>query len=503
MNASLLVGRDGDLRSIAEAYRGRTVDLVVLLGAAGVGKSHLAAAALDAVAREGAPVRRAVCTASLQQVPFASIAGIAALAAGADDAGTLQLAAAARAALVTAPRTALSIDDVNFLDEPSAGLLAQLVGNDRLFVVATVRRSLWIDLQALDRDRARLLVELILDGPVEAAAEHAIWSVSQGNPLYIRELVAASVSAGSLRRVRDAFSLVAPLARGQRLQDLVSSRLGTLDADETELAQLLALCQPVPLSAVPDHLLPAAEQLERSGHLALDDDGTRLRLSHPLYAEVIGEGISRLTRQRLLREHLRRLGDTMPGAIDDDMSRVVLELDAGVSPAPERLMRATRLARQAPDFRLVKRLAVASLAADGTNTEARLLLCDALYELGEHEASRDEHAIGFEQAPDEFTVMLFATSAHRIHLWGLDAPDDAIAMLREALERVTTPMLRDAIASAEMNVLAFSDRPLEALALDERITDESVLVEEIAAVSRSVALTCTGRAAEAIVVSRE
>jgi DNA-binding NarL/FixJ family response regulator len=407
---------------------------------------------------------------------------------------------------------------VNFLDEPSAGLVAQLVSNDGLFVVATIRqglhlpeslrslaqgdRSMWVDLQALDRDRARLLVELILDAPVEGAAEQALWSVAQGNPLYIRELVAASVAAGSLQRVRGAFSLVAPLARGSRLHDLVSSRLGALDADDSELARLLALCQPVMLSALPAHLMPAAERLEQSGHVAVDDEG-RLRLSHPLYGEVIAEGITRLARQRLLREHLQRLGDTMPGAIDDDMSRVVLELEAGVAPDRSRLQRATRLARQAPDFRLVRRLATAALDADPTDAEARLLLCDALYELGEHEASRDEHELGFRQAADEFTLMLFATSAHRIHLWGLDAPDDAIAMLHSALDRVTSPVLRDAITSAEMNVLAFSDRPLEALALDDRIVDESYLVEEIAAVSRSVALTCTGRASEALAVSRE
>jgi DNA-binding NarL/FixJ family response regulator len=519
-----LVGRDDELDQIVRAHRSTDIDLVVLVGAAGVGKSHLAMAALESIARIGAPVKRAVCTAPLQQVPYASIAGIAALAAtdGAD-ASTLQLAAAARSALITTPRTALSVDDVNFLDEPSAGLLAQLIGNDRLFTVATLRqgarlpeslrslaqtdRALWLDLQALDRQRARTLVESILGGQVDGSAEHAIWTVSQGNPLYVRELVAASAGAGTLRSTRGTFSLTGPLARGQRLHDLVGSRLGSLDSDENELAQLLALCQPVRLAVLPVHLLGAAERLDRSGHITVeatdDDRDDRVRLSHPIYAEVIAEGIGRLVRQRLLREHLARLGDTMAGTIDDDMSRVVLELDAGVTPDPERLMRAARLARQAPDFQLVRRLAGAAIAVDPGGLEAVLLLSDALYELGEHEASRDAHVRGLALADDDFMVMLFATSAHRVYLWGLDSPDEGVRMLRSALERVTSPVLRDAIVSAEMNVLAFSDRAVEALEIDARIVDESYLVEEIAAVSRTVSLTCIGRATDALWVSRD
>lgn len=521
-----LIGRDDELASIAAAHVGAAFDVVVLVGAPGVGKSHLAASALDTIAERGAPVKRVVCTAPLQQVPFASIAGIAALAAAPGaDASALQLAAAARAALVTSPRTALSIDDVNHLDEPSAGLIAQLVGNDRLFVVATLRqgarlpdalrslaqsdRTVWIDLQAFDRDRARLLVESMLGAPVDGAAEHALWTVSQGNPLYIRELVAASVASGALQHVRGAYSLAGPLARGQRLHDLVESRLGALDPDENDLALLLALCQPVSAAVLPPHLLAAAERLDRSGHVLVEHAGdstadtTVVRLSHPIYAEVIAESISRLTRQRVLREHLARLGDSTPGTIDDDMSRAVLELDAGVSPDPDRLMRAARIARQAPDFLLVKRLAGAAVDMGVGGLDAPLLLSDALYELGEHEASRDAHLAGLAATTDEFVVMLFATSAHRVYLWGLDAPDEGIDMLRAALERVSSPVLRDAIVSAEMNVLAFSDRAVEALEIDDRLVDESYLVEEIAAVSRSVSLTCVGRAADALWVSRD
>ena len=71
MSSGVLVGRDNDLAAVVDAHRSKDIDLVVVVGAAGVGKSHLAAAVLDSVARIGAPIKRALCTAPLQQVPFA------------------------------------------------------------------------------------------------------------------------------------------------------------------------------------------------------------------------------------------------------------------------------------------------------------------------------------------------------------------------------------------------------------------------------------------------
>jgi DNA-binding NarL/FixJ family response regulator len=525
LTAPDLVGRGDELDMVVDAYRSRSIDFVLLNGAAGVGKSFLAARALDRIEAQGTPVRTAVCTSTMRQIPFGAIAGIAASATDTlDGAGaTLHLTVAAHAALCTTPRTALLIDDVDLLDEPSAGLIAQLLANEPLFVVATLRagarvpdalrsvaqseRTMWIDLQALDRMGARTLVESLLGGQIEGSADAAIWNVSQGNPLYVRELVAASVRSGALHQPHGIWVLAGGLSRGQRLHDLVRDRLGQLADAELELAQLLALCQPVAVDALPPHLLHAAERLEEAGHVRLvTDDGAtarreRLRLSHPIAAEVLAESMSRLARQRVLREHVQRMGPMGAGSADDVLARTVLELDAGLQPDPTMLQRSVRRAREVPDFRLVKRLATAAVE-QRTNLEAELLLADALYELGEHDASRVVHERISAQHEDQLVQMLSATSSHRVYLWGLDAPDLGIAVLHEALTKVHDPELVAAVRSAEMNVLAFSDRPHEALALGDRLVGSLPMIEAVAAVARAAALVTVGQTDDALEVSR-
>ncbi len=520
-----LVGRGDELDAVVDAYARRSIDLVILNGAAGVGKSFLAGRALDRITAHGAPVRAAVCTSSMRQIPFGAIAGIAASATDTLDAAgaTLHLTVAAHAVLCTDPRTALLVDDVDLLDEPSAGLIAQLLANAPLFVVATLRtgarlpdalrslaqgeRAMWIDLQALDRVGARTLVESLLGGQIEGAADATIWNVSQGNPLYVRELVASSVKSGALHEHHGIWVLAGELSRGQRLHDLVRDRLGQLAQAELELAQLLALCQPVVVDALPLHLLRAAERLEEAGHVRLDIDDTvspqreQLRLSHPIAAEVLAESMSRLARQRVLREHVKRMGPVGSASADDLLARTVLELDAGLRPDAKQLQRSVRRAREVPDFRLVKRLAAAAVE-QGDNLEAALLLADALYELGEHEASQAVHERISAEHDDQLVQMLSSTSAHRVYLWGLDAPDLGIAVLHDALTKIHDPELIAAVRSAEMNVLAFSDRPHDALALGERLRGGLPMIESVAAVARSVALVTVGSTEEALEVSR-
>ena len=97
------------------------------------------------------------------------------------------------------------VDDLQWLDGASAGLLSQLIDGGyagwsapcaAISRVTTAVSSLWrrdnlvrIDLGDLPREDVDTLLHLALGAPVHSAAVAAIWSASSGNPLFIRELV--------------------------------------------------------------------------------------------------------------------------------------------------------------------------------------------------------------------------------------------------------------------------------------------------------------------------
>src|SRR4029079_11444265 len=140
--------------------------------------------------------------------------------------------------------TVLFVDDLHLLDNTSATLLGQLVDADLLFLVATVRRdesvspaleTLWhrarvrrIALVDLDRAAVDTLLHLVLRAPVETSTITEIWSASQGNVLFVRELVLGALDAGQLVEQHGVWRLAGSLVPTQRLQDLVAARLNGL-----------------------------------------------------------------------------------------------------------------------------------------------------------------------------------------------------------------------------------------------------------------------------------
>src|SRR5260221_13324520 len=55
-----------------------------------------------------------------------------------------------------------------------------------------------IDLPALDRDSVETLLHLALGGPLDGRSAEALWHVTEGNSLALRELVLGSIAAGRL-----------------------------------------------------------------------------------------------------------------------------------------------------------------------------------------------------------------------------------------------------------------------------------------------------------------
>ncbi len=146
----------------------------------------------------------------------------------------------------------LFVDDLHALDQTSAALIAQLVDADLVFLVGTVRtseavpaglESLWhrarvqrIDLGDLDRAAVDTLLHLVLRGPVEATTASEVWTASEGNVLFVRELVLGAIDGGRLSDQRGVWRLTGPLVATPRLHELVADRLGALDAEARRLS---------------------------------------------------------------------------------------------------------------------------------------------------------------------------------------------------------------------------------------------------------------------------
>ena len=119
------------------------------------------------------------------------------------------------------------VDDIHLLDDASLTLLSHLLARAAIFLVGTVRTGepvpdlltgLWrddrvvrIDLDALSRESVDTLLHLVLGGPMEVGAALHLWSVSRGNPLYLRELRARRARC---RRARRPVGGVAPRRAG-------------------------------------------------------------------------------------------------------------------------------------------------------------------------------------------------------------------------------------------------------------------------------------------------
>src|SRR5207342_92415 len=101
---------------------------------------------------------------------------------------------------------------------------------------ARVRR---IDLDDLDRASVDTLLNLVLRGPIESSTTTDIWVASQGNVLFVRELVLAALGGGQLIEQRGVWRLVGPLVATARLHELVAARLGRLDPSAAEVLDLL------------------------------------------------------------------------------------------------------------------------------------------------------------------------------------------------------------------------------------------------------------------------
>jgi AAA ATPase domain len=444
-----LVGRDEELRFVAAALRSRTSPGgVVLAGAAGVGKTRLAREALRRAARQGNQTRWAYGTASARSTPLGAFEGL--LGDLGPDPAKIVRRAVENLGSPSGPRPLIAIDDAHELDELSALVVHNLVVRGTATILVTLRSgehapdavtSLWkdehlprLELQALSAVETTALLEHALEAPVDSMGADRLWSLSQGNLLFLRLLVDGELRSGRLRKVAGLWQWPETPELTAELSELVRSNMGELTESVRDVVDLLALGEPLALDALGSLTERGAVEVAEQRGLVRIVREPRLaaRLAHPLYGEIRRAEIGQLRARRL--RGLIATALSREGSAAEPLRCAVLALESDLRPAPGSLLAAAHQAIGLFDLALGERLARAAAEA-GAGFEARLTQAIALSWL-----SRGDEAEGIlaglsDSAPDEEASAVVTGARLGNLFWTLRRADDAELLLTQRLER--------------------------------------------------------------------
>jgi DNA-binding CsgD family transcriptional regulator len=510
-----LVGRDAELAGIARARSDRSCRGVVLSATAGTGKSRLAREACAAARHDGSHVDWVQATTSAATVPLGAFAGLLPDEVRTDD--PLELMRRS----VTALReragdrpVVLGVDDAQLLDPVSAALVLQLTVSDSVFVLATVRTgepcpdaivSLWkdagadrLDVPMLSDEAIETLVEAALGDPVDRATLRWVCERSQGNALYVRELVIGALGAGSLVKHQGMWRLVGAPTVSQSLVDLVAQRMDGIPPDEHALLELLSIGEPVRIEEA--ERLSAHETLVRAeADAMISVQGDSVRLAHPLYGDVIRRDLPPLRARDLRLTLAETLRERDPLAGDDALRIARWLLDAGTEIPLAVLEDGARAAHFAGDPDLAVELAERARSAGG-GIELVLVLARAHAAAGRFERAVEvlaaaEGEIGIDEVAIEYLELRCF-----LLFWGLQRLSDVQELLARAESWSDDPIwhrrllpIRLAMPFLIAGVSSTLDESTRALADPELEPDTRRGVEAVHATS----LFHAGRAREA------
>lgn len=458
-----LVGRNEEVEYLLGALR--RARGVLIVGDAGVGKSRLAAEVSDRATTSWTVVR--VAAVESASVPFASFASLLPRGTGVDP--LERVVAIADAVVARGKRVLVAIDDAQHLDEMSVVLVHHLVSATDVRLLMTARSGLPIaepiaalvregvldrlEVHELSIEEVTSLVGASLGGPVDGSIGRRIWERTRGNPLFTREVVLDAVERGDLERTADGWRL-RESPPGRRVQDVLASRLGSVEAAELDVLGLLAVGEPLGVTMLENLTTTSAvANVERRGLVRTERSERReeVRLAHPLYGEVLRATSGPGT----LRSWRRALIEATPGRRRDDRLRVaVLQCDAGEVADVDALVESARDLEAAyhraaiggvtavvPGY-LAAASRLARIALDhGGGVSAAEVLVRALSRLGLHDDAGDVLLdLGRLVVDDASAVAVARLRADAMQAIG-DA-DGAISLLVEAEEAMADDELR-------------------------------------------------------------
>jgi DNA-binding CsgD family transcriptional regulator len=481
-----LVGRVEELAACERALGATGPRGVVLAGRAGVGKTRLAREALSSAEAAGCVSWWVTASRAAASIPFGAVAHLVppTLDGGADRFAVLQRTGEWLVASASDRRPVLGIDDAQWLDDGSAALVHHLAMTGVASVVATLRSgerapdpvtALWkdglaerVEVQGLSRAETTELVESGLGGPVDGLTAERLWQLSQGNALYLRELVRGGVDTGALVYKDRVWRWQGPIRAAGRLVELLEDRIGALPLDLRQLVELVAFGEPLDVETLQEVGTDSASvhAAEGAGLLRSELLGHRIqvRLGHPLFGEALRARISPL-RTRAVYATLTSTGAIQPG---DTLRLAVWHLNAGRSCEPGLLVAGATAALARFDYRLAERLARIAIAAGG-GPVADQALAEALVGQGQAEQAEAILArLALGDVPDAARAALALTRALNLH-WGLSRPAEAEAVLTATEAEIADPACRDELACLRAKFLQHAGWCADAVKLASQV----------------------------------
>jgi len=518
-----LIGRDAELRLIGEALSSDSAGGVVIAGPAGVGKTRLAGEAAELAGAQGCAVDWVRASRSARSIPLGAFAPLLPatdrrLPEGVELLTRARHALAERAA---GRRLVLCVDDGQLLDDASAALVHQLVATGEAFAVLSLRRdepapdalrALWkdelcvlVEPAELSRGDVEALLGAALDGPIDGRSLTALWDLTRGNALFLRELVRHGVDRGLLAEDGGVWRWRGDVTAGTRLAALVDVRIDDAGASGRRVLELVAVAASLEAGLLEPGELPALEALERRELVQRRTDGRRrlVDVAHPLHGETARARLTR-TRAEAIQTRLADAVEAHGARRGGDLLRLaVWRLEAGATSDRGLFARAADQALAAADAMLAERLARAAVQAGG-GFGARLTRARALAGAGRAPDAQRLLAGLAAQAGNDRERAAVALATARNLFWALDRADEADAVLRDAEQLVGDDALRHELTAQRVRLTAAQGRPQAALAAAQPLLCDGSLHERArttVALGAVEALLSSGRTDEAVALA--
>ncbi|MEY2475031.1 MAG: hypothetical protein QOG87_346 [Actinomycetota bacterium] len=514
------VGRHEELAALAACLDSTEAGGVVLAGPAGVGKTSLARALRNAARDRDWPTEEVAATRAAASIPLGAFAHVLPdlQAPGTPLVDLLARAAATLVARAEGERLLLTVDDAHLLDDASAALVHRLARAPEIFLVATVRSretapdavvALWkdelavrIDVEPLDDAAIEELVAAALGGQPTRALVHRVHAVSEGNPLFARELLLSGLESEALVEVDGVWRWHGPSGGGRRLQEFVEARLDRLTDAERDALRVIAFGEPLGVTLLES--IVGVDMVDALEHRELvtvrrEDKRVLVRLVHPVYGEALRAGTAprqAAAAQRRLAEAVSSVGANRR----EDRLRVVLwRLESGGPQDSEALLAAAEEANAGFDHVLAERLAWAAQPDGGD--EAEMLLARSLWLQGKGAEAEAVWAGLAARADSEERTVAIASSRSNNLFFTLGRPDQANRALDEAESAVEDGLARVPLVIQRSVYSLYGGRPLDAL-IESRAALERDDVPDTSVAQATViaapAQAITGRADDAV-----